>query len=353
MLYQNKLWISDLDRTIETMSFLTALSGKSIMITGAAGLIGSAVVDILFRYNDTHGTSIKILAAGRSYKSMKRRFGEMTERNDFKYIPYDSTKRDNQFNIHADYVIHTAANANPSAVMKEPVETMLGNFWGIKELLDYALREKTKRVLYVSSSEVYGTKSNDLPFEENEYGFIDILNPRNSYSVGKRASETLCVSYAKEYGVESVIVRPGHIYGPTAGKKDNRVSSQWPYAVSRGENIVMKSDGAQIRSYCYCLDCASAILTILIKGENCRAYNIANPASVISIKQMAEILTAYANVELITEIPTEEEKRGFNPMSNSSLNSDSLFALGWKGCFPADLGFIHTVMLLRELALQE
>lgn len=348
MLYKNRLWISDLDRTIETISFLKSLSGNSVLITGATGLIGSAIVDILFRYNDTHSTSIKIIAAGRSYENMKRRFGEMTERNDFMYIPYDSTKTDNQFSIHADYVIHTAANANPGAVMKEPVETMLGNFLGIKELLDYALREKSKRVLYVSSSEVYGTKSNGLPFRENEYGFIDILNPRNSYSVGKQAAETLCVSYAKEFGVESVIVRPGHIYGPTAGKKDNRVSSQWPYDVSRGENIVMKSDGAQIRSYCYCLDCASAILTILIKGENCRAYNISNPDSVISIKQMAEILTAYAHVKLIIEAPTEAEKQGFNPMNNSSLNSGSLLALGWKGTFPANLGFAHTVSILRD-----
>ncbi|MBQ9686690.1 MAG: NAD-dependent epimerase/dehydratase family protein [Oscillospiraceae bacterium] len=349
MLYQNKLWISDIDKTIATMHFLEALSGKSIMITGATGLIGSAVVDILFRYNDVHGTSINIIAAGRSYESMIRRFGHMAERKDFNFIPYDSTKTDNQLSVHADYVIHAAANANPGVVMKEPVETMLGNFLGIRELLDYAFKEKSKRVLYISSSEVYGTKSNDLPFVENEYGFIDILNPRNSYSVGKRAAETLCVSYAKEYGVESVIVRPGHIYGPTAGKQDNRVSSQWPFAVSRGENIVMKSDGAQIRSYCYCLDCASAILTILMKGDNCCAYNISNPDSVISIKQMAEILTACARVKLITETPTEMEKQGFNPMSNSSLNSDSLLALGWKGCFPAKEGFGHTVAILKDL----
>ena len=141
-----------------------------------------------------------------------------------------------------------------------------------------------------------------------------MLNSRNSYSVGKRAAETLCVSYADEDGVESVIVRPGHIYGPTATRSDNRVSSAWAYDVAEGKDIAMKSDGAQIRSYCYCLDCASAILKVLLRGENCQAYNISNPDSVINIRQMAELLAKSAGVQLKMEFPSEEEKKGFNPI---------------------------------------
>lgn len=110
----------------------------------------------------------------------------------------------------------------------------------------------------------------------------------------------------------------------------------------------MKSDGAQIRSYCYCLDCASAILKVLVSGENCHAYNISNPDSIISIKEMAEILAKSADVKLRFEIPTEEERKGFNPMSNSSLESTSLLQLGWHGCFDAEAGFGHTVQILRE-----
>ena len=190
----------------------------------------------------------------------------------------------------------------------------------------------------------------DRPFKEGEYGFIELLNARNSYSVGKRAAETLCASYAAEYRVESVIVRPGHIYGPTASRSDNRVSSAWAYDVAQGKDIVMKSDGAQIRSYCYCLDCASAILKVLLKGEHCRAYNISNPDSVISIRQMAELLAKYAGVQLKMELPTEEEKKGFNPMSNSSLDSTALLALGWHGLFDAAQGFRHTLEILKETA---
>lgn len=349
MLYENKQWLADIDEVTGLLPELEKLSGKSIMITGAAGLICSAVVDILFRYNDLHRGKINIIAAGRWMEEMQNRFGEMVNRPDFSFAAYDASRADNVFDFRADYIIHGASNAFPGLIAKEPAETMLSNFLGIKYLLDYAKEQGTQRILYISSSEVYGKKENNNPYREDEYGFIDILNPRNSYSVGKRAAETLCASYAAEYGVESVIVRPGHIYGPTASPRDNRVSSAWAYAAARGEKIVMKSDGSQIRSYCYCLDCASAILKVLLRGECCHAYNISNPQSVISIRQMAELLAEQAGTELVLDLPTEEEKKSFNPMSNSSLESTSLEALGWKGCFDAPRGFKHTCKILKAM----
>lgn len=348
MLYDNKTWISDIDEVIKILPELDTLAGKSLMITGAAGLICSSVVDIIFRYNDTHEKKIQVLAAGRWPEEMSGRFGDLVNRDDFTFVVYDASKTDNVIDVHADYIIHGASNASPNMIVKEPVETMLSNFLGMKYLLDYAKEQGTKRILYISSSEVYGKKEGSDPYREGQYGYIDLLNARNSYSVGKRAAETLCASYADEYGVESVIVRPGHIYGPTASPYDNRVASAWAYSVAKGEDIVMKSDGAQVRSYCYCLDCASAMLKVLLAGENCHAYNISNPDSIISIKEMAEILVKYAGVNLRMELPTDEERKGFNPMSNSSLESESLIGLGWKGCFDADTGFGHTVKILKE-----
>ncbi len=175
------------------------------------------------------------------------------------------------------------------------------------------------------------------------------MNPRSSYSIGKCAAETMCAAYHAEFGVESVIVRPGHVYGPTSSESDTRVSSAWAYAAARGEDLVMKSDGSQIRSYCYCLDCASAMLKVMLKGENVHAYNISNPDSIVDIRGMAEILAKTAGVELKMELPTEAEKKGFNPMSNSSLDSSDLLALGWKGLFDAERGFAHTVAILKEI----
>lgn len=349
-LYKSKLWISDIDETLELLPELDELAGKSVMITGCTGLICSAVVDVLIRWNETHREKIHILAAGRSEEKIADRFAPYNMEDWFQFIPYDAASTENVLDRHCDYIIHGASNASPNMIIKEPVETMLSNFVGTKFLLDYAREKGAKRFLYISSSEVYGKKDGSSPYRAGEYGYIDLLNPRNSYSVGKRAAETLCASYAEQYGVESVIVRPGHIYGPTASLSDNRVSSAWAYAVARGEDIVMKSDGAQIRSYCYCLDCASAVLKVLLKGQNVCAYNISNLHSVISIKQMAEILAESAGVKLKMELPTEAEKKGFNPMSNSSLDSSELIELGWQGLFGAKRGFSHTVEILKQVS---
>ena len=351
-MYNSKIWLSDLDKTLTQLSELQELAGKNVLVTGCTGLICSAVVDLLIRWNETHDAKIKILAAGRSERKVAQRFSPYASEQWFGFVPYDASSASNNFPQCCDYIIHGASNAAPVKIMKEPVETMLDNVLGLKCLLDYARESEARRVLFVSSSEVYGKKENTEPYRLGEYGYIDLLNSRNSYSVGKRAAETMCVSYADEYGVESVIVRPGHIYGPTATESDNRVSSAWAYDVAAGKDIVMKSDGAQIRSYCYCLDCASAILKVLLKGENRHAYNISNPDSVINIRQMAELLAKSAGVQLRMELPTEEEKKGFNPMSNSSLDGTELLALGWKGLFNAEVGFAHTVEILKEMKRQ-
>lgn len=348
MLYEDELWINDIDTVLKVVPEISQLENKSVLITGAAGLVCSPIVDIFFRYNDTHRNKIKIYVAGRWIHEMEQRFQSMIKRKDFVFVSYDAARIDNKLDFHADYIIHGASNASPDMILKEPVETMSSNILGIKGLLDYAVMNKTKRVLYISSSEVYGKKNSHGTFQEEQYGYIDILNPRNSYSVAKRASEALCSSYSQEYGLESVIVRPGHIYGPTASPNDRRVSSAWAYAAAYGNDIVMKSDGAQIRSYCYCLDCCSAIIKVLLRGKRDCAYNISNKDSIISIKEMAKIISQNGDVNIRFEKPTDAEQFGFNPMSNSSLDSTRLYELGWYGCFNAETGFAHTIKLIKE-----
>lgn len=347
-IYESILWREDRDEILTQLPELGKLAHKSVLITGCTGLICSAVVDLLIRWNERSKDQIIIIVAGRNVARIQRRFAPYLKEPWFKIVSYDSTSISNHFIYSCDYIIHGASNASPDLIIREPVETMISNFCGLKELLYYAKESSVNRILYVSSSEIYGKKENNQPFQVSEYGYIDLLNPRNSYSIGKRAAETLCASYSAEFGVDSVIVRPGHIYGPTALENDKRVSSQWVYAVARGENIVMKSDGSQLRSYCYCLDCASAILKVLLSGRKVHAYNISNPESVITIKEMAELIVEAAGVQLTFELPTDEEKKSFNPMINSSLDSTDLLSLGWKGLFDAKRGFSHTITILKD-----
>lgn len=346
-LYCSDTYRRDLETAVRSLPLLKDMRKSSVLVTGSTGLICSAVTDMLLWYNENAQAEITVYAAGRSEEGFYRRFGAYSGRKDLIFVPYD-TARPVAFDFYADYIIHGASNAHPKAISDKPVETMLDNFAGLNGLLEYARRVSAKRVLFISSSEVYGRKDTSEPFSEEEYGYVDLLNARSSYPIGKRAAETLCASYGAEYGVDTVIVRPGHIYGPTASESDSRVSSVFAYDALNGRDLVLKSDGSQIRSYCYVLDCASAILAALLRGKSGEAYNISNPASVMTIREMAENFARAGKVKLRFELPDNKEKRAFNPMNNSSLKSDKLQALGWSGAFDAQTGIEHTVRIMTE-----
>lgn len=346
-LYKSRIYLDDLDFTIKSFPIINELQGMSILVTGATGLICSAVADILLRYNEAANESIQVYVAGRDENRAKERFNRYCDKPYFHFIKYDASSS-NEFHDHFDYIVHGASNAAPVDFQAHQIDTMLDNFNGLYELLSYAEKEAVKSTLFVSSSEVYGKKDTLEPFIENEYGYVDILGPRSAYPSSKRAAETLCACFSNEKNVHTVIVRPGHIYGPTARRADNRVSSAFAFDAADGKDLVMKSNGSQIRSYCYTLDAASAIITVLLKGKIANAYNISNPNSVISIRNMAEILAESAGVSTSFAKPSEAEKTAFNPMNNSSLNSEKLQSLGWKGLFDAKTGFDHTIKIIRE-----
>lgn len=310
----------------------------SVLLTGATGLIGSAVAERL-----VSDSRCRVIAACRNISRVRDKFGYSGE-----CIYYDALTSVN-FNINVDVIIHAAGLASPELFVSRPVETMMANVFGVKELLEYARRVQAKKVIYVSSSEVYGKAApRNGGYREDDYGFVDVLDVRSSYPMGKRAAETLCVSYAKEYGVNVSIVRPGHIYGPTASPKDRRVSSAFAWQAARGEAIVMKSAGTSLRSYTHCDDCASAIMAVVEKGLPGEAYNIANRAGVCTIRQMAEIMADEGGVELRFENATEADAAAFNPMDNSCLDPTKLESLGWSGKIGYEDGFRQTVRRLRE-----
>lgn len=346
---ESNTYLNDLRYLVENTEYLSNFKNKSILVTGSTGLICSAIIDVLLEANLVLNNNTKIYIAARNMGKAKERFLKFPDKNLLDYIEfvkYDATKSID-FSFKADYIIHGASNAHPKAFVKYPVETMVSNLFGLDELLKYSKKVMSKNLVYISSSEVYGNKENLDPFKENDYGYIDILSSRNAYASSKRASETLCNSYYDEYGVKSCIVRPGHIYGPTASRDDSRVGSSFAYSVVDGEDIVLKSSGEQIRSYCYVLDCASAILCVLIKGYPGVAYNISNRNSIMSIADIAKFYADEGNVNICFNLPTDEEKKAFNPMINSSLDSTKLELLGWRGLFDSKKGTAHTIRVLR------
>lgn len=343
--YCDSYW-NDIERILPHIPCLSQLYGKSVLITGGTGMICSAVTDVLLYLNRRKNAGITIILAGRSKERMQKRFVGFDEGKDYIYEYYDAVTQIG-LEINTDYIIHGASNANPVIYVKQPVETMLANVVGLNSLLELSVRNNCKRLLYISSSEVYGNKSEYRPYIENDYGYVDILNQRASYPSAKRAAETLCIAYGYEYGLETVIVRPGHIYGPTITASDSRASAQFTRNAVNGENIVMKSTGNQLRSYCYTFDCASAILAVLLNGEKGQAYNISNSDSIVTIGEIAQALANAAKTKVVYENPSELEKKGANMMSNSSLDSRKLESLGWRAEFSLEEGTSETVKLLK------
>ena len=340
------LYFEELKTACEDLD-LHDLENKKILITGGSGLILSALVDILCYANSKCGTHISIFLAARTEQEISTRFTEYYGQPFLHYVNYDALKPVD-FQVNADYIIHGASNAHPAAYATEPVETLMANVSGLKNLLDYAVHVDSKRLLYISSSEVYGRKDEARPFNEDDYGFVDILNPRACYPSGKRASETLCAAYTQEYNVETVIVRPGHIYGPTANSYDTRATAQFARDVLAGNDIVMKSAGDQLRSYCYMTDCATAILTVLLKGKSTEAYNISNRNSVVSIRQIAEEMAKAAGCKVVFESATDSEKKSYNMMDNSSLNAEKLESLGWTARYSVAEGVRRTIEIMKK-----
>ena len=326
------------------MSDFRFLADKKVLITGGTGLIGSAIIDLILANNECNETNTIVYAASRTEKSILSRFGDSKF---IVWVEYDALKPVD-FLEKVDFIIHCAGNASPELYVSKAVETMLMNFTGLNNLLSYAKKVKPEGVLYLSSSEIYGRKEFEQSYSEEDFGYIDYLQPRSSYASSKIASETLSSAYASEYGIRTLIARPGHIYGPTASPKDKRVSSSFAYDAANGKNLTLKSTGSQVRSYMYCLDCARAILMILEKGVGGEAYNVCGKES-ISIKKMASILAKAGNVELTFQRPSQEELSRFNPMDNASLNYAKIHHLGFDTCFSAEEGLTHTVSILREM----
>ena len=338
-LLESRLYHNDIKRAISNATIIDDLTGKTIFITGGLGLIASAIVDVLA----VAGHTVVYIGA-RNKQNFQDRYGNC---ENIKFVQYDALEEFSE-SIKPNYIIHGAGLASPELYTSKPVETVLSNFDGVHTLLRFAKNNEVSRLLYISSSEVYGKKITEDPFVEGVYGEVDIDNIRSSYVIAKRSSEMLCKAYASEYDVDTIIVRPGHIYGPSAKLTDKRISSDFAFKAAKGENLDMKSPGLQKRSYCYSIDCAIQILTVLVKGEKGQAYNIGHD-EVTSIREMAEILAKSGGVKLSLVEPSEIEIKNFNPMSNSSLDNSKVKTLGYKDTFSVEEGLAHTVKILREV----
>ena len=343
-------YIHDLDAAIQHSIRIEQLKESSVFVTGATGTIGSFIADMLFRYNQTADANITVCVAGRNVEKLKERFA-FWNCDCLKVFQYDVMKPI-CFEYPVDYVIHAAGNAHPTAFNGDPVGTIVGNVQGTYELLEYTRMHGGKKFLYVSSGEVYGQGDISLDeFSEDYAGYVDTTSPRSCYPQSKRTTESLCASYSSQYGLETVVVRPCHTYGPNITATDSRANVQFIKNVLNDEDILMKSAGTQLRSYNYIADCASGIITVLINGKSGEAYNIANSSVRITIAELAEIIAKAGKKKVIFSEPTDLDIANRTPIAKQVLSCKKLETLGWKGTYSAEVGIEHTINILKDIAM--
>lgn len=313
----NSIFEEDIKNIINDFD-MSVFDGKTILVTGATGLIGKLCVKSLLN----SGYNTQVIALVRDEEKAKNIFGESKR---LTYLVQDINQRINTTR-RVDYIIHAASTTSSKDFVEKPVETIYTAINGSRNVLEFAKNKRLEGMVYLSSLEIYGVNEKEN-IKEEDYGYIDILNPRSSYSESKKMVETMCISYGTEYGVPVKIARLAQTFGAGVSISDNRVFAQFAKAIINKENIILHTKGETKRNYCYTTDAVRGIFTILTKGENNNAYNVANENSYYSISEMAHLLeNEYTKVEY----KIDEVNRGYNPTVKIALNTEKLNALGWE-----------------------
>ena len=341
----NRVLEDDLKTIIAEDLSWEKLKNKTVMITGASGMVGSYMLYVLLMLNDEKHYGIKVDAVMRNVNKLPE---EVRNREDVNVVVADVTK-DIPDVGDIDYIIHAASPASPLIMQNQPVETIAANTIGTFKTLELAKEKNAEGYLFISSREIYGQPDEGQEFfYENTYGFVDQLNPRSCYSEGKKAAETMCVCFHEEYGLNTKIARLAHTYGPGMSIYDGRVQADFLKNVYHNEDIVLKSEGTAVRTYTYIADAIAGMYRILLDSEDI-VYNIGNEAGKVSIRDLAEILVSIypeRGLKLVFDIP-EGGTKGTAPYTLGILSSEKLRKLGWNPKFSVKDGLKITLEYLE------
>lgn len=341
-LKNTKIYQEDVASVLNLKCNFQKLKNKTILITGATGLIGTVLVDMLKLLDERFSLNLKLLLISR--KTVQ------TQSDKVKYISHDVNKPfDGIIKEKIDYIIHAASNTHPLLYSAFPIETITTNVFGTYNLLELASNNPECRFLLVSSVEIYGndTESKENGFSEKDFGYLDCNTSRAGYNESKRLSETMCQAYKFQKNVDVVIARLCRSYGATLKKDDSKALSQFIRNGINGENIVLKSEGNQFYSYIYSADAASSLIFLLLNGENGEAYNVSDKKSDICLKDLAKLIADFSDTKVIFELPSEIERKGFSKAQTAILDSTKIYQLGWKPQFDIKTGIQRTLECLK------
>jgi len=343
----NIIMNSDINIIAECSLSWETLQNKSIMVTGGGGFIGSYLIKSLLHINKKHNLNLSVICVARKMDSVNHRLIDYLDEKNFKVILHDiSNPLPNDF-PNANFIIHAASQASPKFYGVDPIGTLSANSIGTLNLLNHALRNKSDKFLFISSAEVYGDPINpEFPISEKDYGYLDPMNIRACYAESKRIGETMSVAWGNQHDIYTNIVRPFHTYGPGLSLNDGRVFADFVSDIVNNRDIVLKSNGDAQRSFCYLSDAVIGIFTVLLNGKKNEAYNIGNPETEITIKDLASILVnLFPKKELKVKFEINTQNIDYLKSSISRIcpSIDKLKKLGWKPSVAIKEGFTRTI----------
>lgn len=338
------LYQEDLDFILSTKG-IEKLKGKSLLITGATGLIGVCMIDALMEYNHKQNADIDIYAIGRNKEKASGRLGFYFDNSHFHFIEQD-VREPLPDDIKVDYIIPMASNTHPLAYSQYPIETIEINVKGAENALMKAV-ETGATVLYPSSVEIYGNAIGDDVFTEDYTGKLNLGTARACYTESKRVSEALCQSYIAERGCKVKIARLSRVFGPTMLESDTKASSQFINKALAGEDIVLKSEGNQFFSYTYVADAVAAMLHIVLHGDNGAAYNISNEDCNVHLRDFAQLCAQQAGKKVVFDLPSENERKGFSIAVNAILDNTLLKTAGFTPRYTMHDAVKRTIIILK------
>lgn len=351
-LYHNALYMEDVRYVADLPLPWDRLKDKNLMLSGAAGMIGSFLVDVILERNRSDGMNCTVYALGRNAQRAKVRFSKYADDPRFVFVPYDVNLPFERGDLgEMAYVLHLASHTHPMQYSTDPIGTITTNIIGVKNMLDLAAAQHAARFAFASSNEIYGENRGDVEFFREDYcGYINSNTMRAGYPESKRCGEALCQAYKSQKKLDVVIPRLTRTYGPTMLMTDTKAISQFIKKGVAGEDIVLKSAGTQYYSYLYVADSVSGLLTVLLCGESGEAYNIAEEHGDIRLKDLARIIAKINGKDVVFEIPDAVEAAGYSTATKARLDGQKLKELGWKPRYDIQSGLQRTITILKELA---
>ena len=326
----NEVQRSDFD-TISQVSYIDwkELDNSRILITGSTGLIGSNLTLALLYVAQKHELNIQIVLPVRNVNKAYELFSDYLNRvSIFDYKLGDELHLSDRI----DYIVHCASPTSSKCFSQTPVDVLLTNIMGTKAILEYAKSNHTKKTVFLSSMEVYGFPDIGSKVIETDLGAFDTMVERNSYPIAKMACESLCRSYFKQYGVQSVVLRLTQTFGPGIKYDDGRVFAEFIRCAMERKNIILKTKGETERPYLYTADAITAIVLAMVSGQPGEAYTVANPDSYCSISFMAEMVAnviAGKQIAVEYDLTSDVSRYGYAQTLHMNLDIGKIKELGW------------------------